>query len=59
MQDNIHDIIKVLNLDTSFPAAEFLVAVGLFLVLIVEQVSLECKPDAQSRQVFPAYSFKN
>jgi zinc transporter 1/2/3 len=45
VQDNIQQIIKVLDINTSFPAAEFLVAMGLFIVLIVEQISLDCKPE--------------
>jgi len=43
VQVNIGQVIQLLNIDTSFPAAEFLVVIGLFIVLIVEQISLDCK----------------
>lgn len=43
VQENIDDMVKKLNISTSFPIAEFLVVLGLFIVLIVEQISLDCK----------------
>nr|CAG4643530.1 EOG090X0EEU [Ilyocryptus agilis] len=43
VQDSLGDVISKLGIVTSFPCAEFLVVIGLFLVLIVEQISLDCK----------------
>lgn len=46
VQDNINDVMTQLNIGSSFPVAEFLVVLGLFIVLIVEQISLDCKTDS-------------
>lgn len=43
VQENISLVMVKFNINSSFPVAEFLVAIGLFLVLIVEQISLECR----------------
>lgn len=45
VQDNINDVMTVLKINSSFPVAEFLVVLGLFIVLIVEQISLDCKQE--------------
>ena len=47
VQDNISDVMTKLNVESSFPVAEFLVVFGLFIVLIVEQISLGCKADPE------------
>lgn len=46
VQDNIDDVMTALKIDSSFPVAEFLVVLGLFTVLIVEQISLECRSES-------------
>ena len=43
VQDNIDEVMVALKINSSFPFAEFLVVLGLFTVLIVEQISLDCK----------------
>jgi len=48
VQDNVKEATELLNITGSFPIAEFLVVTGFFLILIVEQVSLDCKSQ-QSR----------
>jgi len=56
VQDNVKQATELLDIPGSFPIAEFLVVVGFFLVLIVEQVSLDCKsqqsrsPDTDERE---------
>lgn len=45
VQDNVNEAVILFDIKGSFPIAEFLVVMGLFLVLIVEQVSLDCKPE--------------
>lgn len=49
VQDNISDVMTELGIRSSFPVAEFLVVFGLFIVLIVEQISLSCKDDTTVR----------
>jgi hypothetical protein len=46
VQDNIDDVMTALKIYTSFPVAEFLVVLGLFIVSIVEQISLECRSES-------------
>lgn len=51
VQDNIDKVITKLKINSSFPFAEFLVVLGLFIVLIVEQISLDCKEQQPERYI--------
>ena len=46
VQENIESVVVALKINSSFPIAEFLVVLGLFIVLIVEQISLDCKHES-------------
>ncbi|EFX81451.1 hypothetical protein DAPPUDRAFT_303498 [Daphnia pulex] len=51
VQDNIDDVMVALKINSSFPFAEFLVVLGLFTVLIVEQISLDCKHEPSRQEI--------
>ncbi|XP_072038280.1 zinc transporter ZIP1-like [Amphiura filiformis] len=43
VRDKLSDVFDRLEIYTSFPVAEFVVAIGFFIIVIVEQVALDCK----------------